>query len=126
MLEGLSSDFTSFVPVFHYKVKEALLVLKEHWNEIAHRVADSSVEGLNSSLWSKEIYDDKVRDAIDAKPTAYDKMNEMLKALEKKTKRNPAALDKFLDALREEPAYSDLVSVLENTRGELTTSGLIQ
>ena len=61
-------------------MEEALRALKTHWNDVAGGVADASVGALNASLWSREIYDDKVRDAIDAKPTAHEKMNEMLKA----------------------------------------------
>ena len=98
---------------------EAVLALKKHWNDVAGGVTDASVGILNISLWSKELYGDKVRDAIDAKPTAYEKMNEMLKALEKKIKRDPAAFDKFLEALREDSTYDDLADMLENTRGEL-------
>ena len=117
-----------FLPIYLHaddKVKEALLVLKEHWNDIAGGVSDASVRVLNASLWSRDIYDGKERDAIDAKSTADEKMSAILKALEKKTKRNPAAFDNFLEVLREESAYSDLADKLEDTRGELTTSGLI-
>ena len=106
-------------------MEEAVFALKKNWNDIAGGVADASVGSLNVSLWSREIYDDKVRDAIDAKPTAYEKMNEMLKALEKKIKRDPAAFNKFLEVLRDESTYDDLADILENTRGELATGWFI-
>ena len=100
----------------------AVRVLKEHWNLIAESISDANVGRLNTALWSKEVYNRADREAINAKTTPREKMNEMLLALEKKVMLKATAFDKFLEALRDSE-FDDLADTLERTRKDELAKG---
>ena len=97
--------------------------LKKCWKKIIDAIGEADVVAINAYLFSKEVYSKNERDEIDSKQTANDKMSALLKALERKIKRSPAAFDTFLQALREESAYDDLADKLANTRDKLAAKG---
>lgn len=98
---------------------DELEALKRCWEDIKCRVSDDNVRALNSFLYAKEIYGYEVRDMIDAKRTAFEGSDEMLKALKKKIKRDPEAFDTFLQALRADSANDSLADRLSRERDGL-------